>query len=53
MANQKTNKYDMFSDSHENNSMMTALAGRLIEARNKSIQNILPILREVNINWSM
>lgn len=41
MANQKPNKYDMFSDSHENNSMMTALAGRLIEARNKSIQNIL------------
>lgn len=41
MANQKFNQYNMFQNENENNSMMTALANRLINIRSKGIQTIL------------
>lgn len=41
MAKQKNNQYDMFDNSQESNSMMTALANKMIEARSKGIQTIL------------
>ena len=41
MSNQKFNQYNVFQNENESNSMMTALANRLINVRSKGLQNIL------------
>ena len=41
MSNQKFNQYNVFQNENESNSMMTALANRLINVRSKGLQTIL------------
>ena len=41
MSNQKFNQYNVFQNENESNTMMTALANRLINVRSKGLQTIL------------
>ncbi len=41
MAKEKKNLYDLYNNSQESNSMMAALANKMIAARSKGIQTIL------------